>query len=725
MKIDLFGAVGDGIADDGEVLHKAHQIANSLNLSVAYGSRKTYYVADVANIPIKTTVDFNDSTILIDDKVRSNQNVFHIQNDLSPIHLDAASLQLAANKLRIGETNIKELSGYGNVFAVVTDNNTKHFIREGANANRGYDKADFFAVTNDGDLLNPVTWDFSQVTNIVLYPIPKSPIYIKNAIFKSSGGYFSDNYIARGIYTSRSKVIFKDVIHEIEDHDGRMAPAPGFVTIRNAHDITFQNVDLTPRMYHKNASGVDIGTYEINMHIASKILFDNVNGFSTSNKYWGVIGNESIKDVIVKNSRLNRFDAHRGCHNLSVSQSDIGRLTVVGFGDLNVRDVSFYSDLPFSFRADYGAFWRGDITAKNIKVYPEQNLRLFAPTVNLDHNFGYPIMLGENKIEIDGLYINDEKLSQDTILLFDFAFSKHSIENKGYQLANDIQIKNAKTKTGRGFTLFSSRGYQHVRAQNKHKYVLHKMNSADDLEQSIEPNLKIEMSRVEFTKYSSNSSPTATSSVFQNSSVYGASFDQDFTSIDDRLLPEIIINDCGEVRATVWAVPAVLYIKRSNISGFNNVLRGSRSKIYISDCWMQPKLQRETNDVFRSNCRSTHYSNVEFLSPELADGSILDEEGFRKAYEILRVHNGTTLILKGFMSSSKVDYRIGGDNALRTDWADFDYKFGQHVNGEIITRKRGTTSQLPGVTVARQGDLFFNTEQLKMQFFDGLAWRVI
>lgn len=65
VSVKDFGAVGDGVTDDTESVIKAHTHANSIGVSVSYSGISMIALQADAQIPLKTSVDFEGCQIVI------------------------------------------------------------------------------------------------------------------------------------------------------------------------------------------------------------------------------------------------------------------------------------------------------------------------------------------------------------------------------------------------------------------------------------------------------------------------------------------------------------------------------------------------------------------------------------------------------------------------------------------------------------------------------------
>ena len=150
VNVESFGAIGDGITDDGQALKEAHEYANEHKMKVEYGYDKDYYVGDVSLIPIQTSVNFNNCRIHIDDSFHNTHEVFSVIEDNPIIEVQPSHI---ATTITTNTRRIPELSGYGEAFVVIENNNKKIYRRRGYG--QEHNQTDWFAIDNDGVLRCP------------------------------------------------------------------------------------------------------------------------------------------------------------------------------------------------------------------------------------------------------------------------------------------------------------------------------------------------------------------------------------------------------------------------------------------------------------------------------------------------------------------------------------------------------------------------------------------
>ena len=249
-------------------------------------------------------------------------------------------------------------------------------------------------------------WDWDEIQEIWKYPIDKTPLTVKGGIFYTKVNTARVQvYIHRGINVARSNVTLSGVQHYLLGEDACFgtngehlaydskgnemhvprygAPIHGFYRLTNCVNVTLKDCILSNHLavYSFGDDHNNTSPYEIYAENCVGITIDgcvcapdadDVSGpgdptgiMDTSR--WGTTGTNYCKDITMLNSRVNRIDAHMGTYNLTVKNSEIGfrGILAVGFGTMNLENVTAYSDFFVYLRRDYGSYWNGDINITN------------------------------------------------------------------------------------------------------------------------------------------------------------------------------------------------------------------------------------------------------------------------------------------------------------------------------------------------------------------------
>ena len=360
-----FEVYADGKHDDYEAIMKTHIYANDNDLEVR-AQNKEYHIFredEYIPIPIKTNTNWNNATLVLHDenisaKKTKDYPLFQILSFEKEQTIRERNIldEITINKQT---NNIPELSGYGNCVCMIYNDNRKQFIRYGENQNSGNSQQDIFKIDNKGNVLNEIQWDFDYISRIVLIPIPKEELEIKNAnfitILPQEGREQERGYYNRNIICYRSNTKIRNINHNLDKEESLGGPYYGFLRVEKCSDVLLENCKLTAHKY-KQASNYDlIIEYATDIEM-NKVTQENL---EDANR-WGITGTNYTKDIIYKNCKLNRVDAHSGVHNLTIENSIVGDkgITVVGSGELNIINTTILSKQALiNLRSDYEATW--------------------------------------------------------------------------------------------------------------------------------------------------------------------------------------------------------------------------------------------------------------------------------------------------------------------------------------------------------------------------------
>lgn len=416
-----FGAKGDGKTDDMEAIVAAHAFANKHQLAVKADDGATYYIAGKNRTAIiQTNTDFGKAAFIIDDT-----NVENIEAAVFLIGSTMQSIKLIGiNSLKRNQEKI-EAALPGPCLVTVTNANVKRYIRFGPNQNSGSSQTDIFKVDKNGnvDMNAPIVWDFDQVTDITALPIDETVLTITGGRFTTIANKVQNNdaYYSRGFAVRRSNVVLNGLEHYITGEGEHGAPYNGFVSIRDCYNVTVRNMMFTGHKVYQFAkngfAAVSKGTYDIAPARAINLSFINCRQSNDINDktYWGIMGSNFCKNILLDSCIFSRFDAHQGVANATIRNSTLGHqgINAIGSGKFIVENSTIYGNSIVNLRSDYGSTWQGELIIRNC-VYVPGNGK--APSVNIingsnsgQHNFGYTCYL-PSKITIENLRINDADL---------------------------------------------------------------------------------------------------------------------------------------------------------------------------------------------------------------------------------------------------------------------------------------------------------------------------
>ena len=156
---EMFGAVGDGMADDMPAIVRAHEEANKLHLPVKAREGATYYISPKkATAYVQTSTDWTGAKIIIDDRQCEDLRapVFELIPSEEPVALDIAVLTR-------GQTELPNPTGR-DLYVVAENKNHADYIRKGLNQDNGHPRTDTFVLFADGRISSPISFDFDEIT---------------------------------------------------------------------------------------------------------------------------------------------------------------------------------------------------------------------------------------------------------------------------------------------------------------------------------------------------------------------------------------------------------------------------------------------------------------------------------------------------------------------------------------------------------------------------------
>ncbi len=406
-----YGAVGDGVTDDFEAIKEAHTAANLHGQRVVAESGKTYYLGQHAeSIVIKTDTVWSGATFIIDDSdllpeaLADGYNVFTVKSDSKRYTVtDIGSLTK-------GQENVGKTFDTPVLLYIYNDNN-RQYIRYGTNEDAGAIQQEIILVDENGnvDPMTPIMWDYDTVTAAYAYSVSDKPITLTGGTFitVANAAPREYTYYKRGIGIERSNVTVDGITHTITGEGDTGAPYNGFIAISTCNNVLIKNALLTGHKVYKLLTDENnsMGTYDISISASNNVTFKDCRQTNsiTDTAYWGIMGSNYCKNLTYDGCVFSRFDAHKGTHNATIINSEIGhqKLSIIGSGTLYVENTVIQGNNIVNLRSDYGSTWDGDMIFKDVTLNNTGTVTLVNGTWT-DHYFGYTCHLPAT-IVIDGI----------------------------------------------------------------------------------------------------------------------------------------------------------------------------------------------------------------------------------------------------------------------------------------------------------------------------------
>lgn len=413
-----FVARGDGKTDDIDAIAAAHAFANQYGLKVKADDKATYYIGGKNRTAIvQTDTDFGNAAFIIDDSEVQNRNanIFLVSSTLKPFKPEGIT-SLKKNQPKV------DIRLPGPCLIAVTDSNVRRYIRFGPNQNNGSPQTDIFIVDAEGnvDMNAPIIWDFDHVTAITALPIDETTLTLRGGRFTTIANSAESkyNYYSRGIAIRRSHVVVDGLQHFITGEGDHGAPYGGFINIGDCAFVTVQNCVFTGHKVYETigSAGVSVsmGTYDISLNRAINVSFINCTQTNDirDSRFWGLMGSNYCKNLILDNCIFSRFDAHMGVANATIRNSTLGHqgINAIGTGTFLVENSTIYGRNLINLRSDYGSTWQGEFIIRNCTFVPAGGRPVTASLIGGSytgqHDFGYVCYMPE-RIIIENLKIDD------------------------------------------------------------------------------------------------------------------------------------------------------------------------------------------------------------------------------------------------------------------------------------------------------------------------------
>ncbi len=416
---EMFGAVGDGRADDMPAIAKAHAEANRTGRPVKARAGAVYYISPKdATAVVQTPTDWTGAKFIIDDVNCGNRAspVFRVTSALAPV-------PFALDALAEGQTRVDNPAGQA-LYVLVFNADHNDYIRRGRNQNNGSPRRDNFIVRADGSLSSAVSLPFDRITEARALPIDKERLTLSGGEFTTIANQAESkyNYHARNIEISRSNVTVRNMTHLVTGELDHGAPYSGFISVRECACVDIQDCVFTAhRTYWTIGAAnlpVPMGSYDINLNAASNVTVARCSQTTDimDRAYWGLIGTNFCRDLTLEDCRFSRFDAHCGVHNCTLRRCALGHqcLNAIGFGTFLVEDTEACGRAFVQLREDYGSTWRGDFIIRNCVWRPlDRERAIFCGRNDGTHDFGYDCFMPRHVL-IDGLTVVENDAADDS-----------------------------------------------------------------------------------------------------------------------------------------------------------------------------------------------------------------------------------------------------------------------------------------------------------------------
>ena len=353
-------------------------------------SKDTYtFINDEKEVIITQSIDFNDSTIILNTNGFENFKLNIVNSNVSIISRE--DLQSISNAIEDNDFSAAVFKKYKNKLLTINSNEDE-ILREHNLVSDKLKKKEVLYIDINGFLYNtPFNNTIQGINGIALDC--DNQIYIKNLHLKIQDTYTGNQsgayrYIGLNIYNSSNVQLNNIIIPDPNIENYRLV----FINSYNCYNVIYKNCELTNTRNNNNLINNDKSAYVFLGQYIVKLLMDNVNvGNLTSDKVWGATGCNYITDWTIINSRFNRIDVHYRLNNLYIDNSTIGDygISYTGFGNITIKNSKFTGNSILSPRIDYGNFFDGDIIVENCELLNRTfNSKIFIVYIGVD-NFNH------------------------------------------------------------------------------------------------------------------------------------------------------------------------------------------------------------------------------------------------------------------------------------------------------------------------------------------------
>ena len=456
--------------DDYYVIKAAHDCANKYNKPVVV-TKGTYNIYKKNNdtITVQTNTNLSNSTIYIHDEF---SDIYKYESDAPIYTIEPSTTNACVRKNNVPFNNdFKSLAPSSGKYYVRVEekDGTKVYSRNkddkdcnAKNLCQARSKSDVYRVYN-GVVQDPMFWDYRNSTiKYTVCPIPDVELIFQNATFKTVAriecSKCGTTFMERGLMVNRSNTKISNIKHVFINSKGENITElkhkyTGFFKVNEVANVTIENSTVYA-LACRTSKGKSCSTYDIGIAEATNITLNGVKMYNEdqmkSTENWGVMGGGIYKNLTVINSELNRIDAHRNVHTVTIKNSTVGEkgITMTGTGDRNdnklvLENVTWkYAEKLITLRADYGVTWNGTISIKNSKVsnVPTNTVSIVG-VAGMKNNMGadfkadfkHPIY-NPTKVTINGLKVSSSNVQ--AINVFNMNQTTFEKYYKTYQKSN-------------------------------------------------------------------------------------------------------------------------------------------------------------------------------------------------------------------------------------------------------------------------------------------------
>ena len=542
------GYTNEYTPDDGIKIRHIHELANLNNVPVI-NTGGDFVIRQTRHIPVRTNTDLGNTNFLIDEAGNGGSPyVFRIESD-NP----ETQLTLDLGQLHKGQVEIPHLAEYEGYIGIIEDELSHVGLRSG-NAQNYRTKRDLFYIGQGGAIDGEISWDYDQVTKVIVKKIDDTYLTFKGGNFIYSGDLDGDGgtgYVHQGILVTRSKTRLETQRVNFEKVDGSGVGQYGFYEISKCYDVTLDGIDLKSRL------GSAGSTYGLTAELVTKLKFKNIDNSATDD-YWGVMGSNDVKDMSFENCVIGRIDTHFHAWNLSIEKTRTNGIHVTGVGFLKIDDTvvtnNSSGDGTFvTFRSDYGSIWDGPIEIDDSKLVISKptNTKHFIAYFGAEAlDFGQDIYFGHS-VKIHN-FTFEYLVGNDNDANIIYTTNARDFGGRKPYFPDNIDIRNVKV-TGRdkGVKVWATIDLNRTKARRLAEFT----RSGNQI--TIKPNASYVFEDIQTTHIMGNSHQLDGHIGFNNT---------DPTIVLDSIIPKITIKNGSDLKLATRNIPCQLDLHDSTVS---------------------------------------------------------------------------------------------------------------------------------------------------------------
>lgn len=352
------GAYLDGVHDDRPFIECCHRIANTYNLKVEQ-HQGTIYIANSGYITVSGDMSLKGSTLLIDNYNRQGIYWLSATKWGAPSGIDYKELTKECSYCSAMN------AGYPN-YSLLKIIHPNDCIRIDDGTTTSISREELLLMTYKGNIIYPPIQDATQKTTYEIYIYPGHKTVIEGCVldisvtFAGSPIYF--------ISSEKSNVEIRDFYILPKSSTVKNTKYRGALfAIKNSFNVTFDNIigyNIAGEPSATLPNGMSGYIFKVDSSLCVTIRNCNATG------YWGCMGMNGVKNVIVEDSTLNRIDIHDYFKDLKINNCVIlnnGVQVGFGHGSILISNSTLYTDKSYfvELRTDYGNMFDGVISLSN------------------------------------------------------------------------------------------------------------------------------------------------------------------------------------------------------------------------------------------------------------------------------------------------------------------------------------------------------------------------